>query len=228
MRVSAPSGPSRWSWPTTSASAPRAQPVGQRARRIAASVWMKKLKSVMPTWVRASAETMPLVTVWPTPKGLPMASTRSPTSTSSESRISRLGRLGPGVDAQHREVGALVVSTSSGIELAAGRPARPVISVGAGDDVVVGDDEAVGGDDHAGAERVLPRARGAPNGRSRPKKRRKNGSSNRCEASAAAAPPCGVDVDHRRRRLLALGLDVAIDELDHRHGAECRRSGSRP
>ena len=37
-------------------------------------------ESGMSTSVRASAETMPLVTVWPTPNGLPMASTRSPTS----------------------------------------------------------------------------------------------------------------------------------------------------
>ena len=33
----------------------------------------------MPTFERARAETMPLVTVWPTPNGSPMASTRSPT-----------------------------------------------------------------------------------------------------------------------------------------------------
>ena len=46
---------------------------------IAASVWMKKPKSLMPRLVRATAETMPLVTVCPTPKGSPTASTRSPT-----------------------------------------------------------------------------------------------------------------------------------------------------
>ena len=55
---------------------------------IAASVWMKKFRSLMPTAVRAWAETMPLVTVWPTPNGLPIASTRSPTCTVSESRNS--------------------------------------------------------------------------------------------------------------------------------------------
>ena len=62
---------------------------------MAASVWMKKLRSETPTWVRASAETMPLVTVCPTPKGLPMARTRSPTSSSSESRNSRYGNGSP-------------------------------------------------------------------------------------------------------------------------------------
>ena len=45
--------------------------------------------------VRATAETMPLVTVWPTPKGLPIARTRSPTSSSSESRSSSAGRRSP-------------------------------------------------------------------------------------------------------------------------------------
>jgi hypothetical protein len=47
---------------------------------MAASVWMKFSKVLMPSWLRPSALTMPLVTVWPTPKGLPMASTRSPTA----------------------------------------------------------------------------------------------------------------------------------------------------
>ena len=58
---------------------------------MAASVWMKKPESVMPRLVRASAETMPLVTVWPTANGLPTASTRSPTSSSSESPKVRAG-----------------------------------------------------------------------------------------------------------------------------------------
>ena len=46
---------------------------------MAASVWMKFSKVLMPRWERPRAETMPMVTVWPTPKGLPMASTTSPT-----------------------------------------------------------------------------------------------------------------------------------------------------
>ena len=62
---------------------------------MAASVWMKKPRSVMPTWVRATAETMPLVTVWPTPNGLPSASTRSPTSMLSESASDSVGSGSP-------------------------------------------------------------------------------------------------------------------------------------
>ena len=50
---------------------------------MAASVWMKEPESEMPVSVRFRAEMMPLVTVWPTPKGLPMARTRSPTSSCS-------------------------------------------------------------------------------------------------------------------------------------------------
>jgi hypothetical protein len=45
----------------------------------------------MPTPVRASAETIPCVTVWPTPNGLPIASTTSPTSISSLSRKASAG-----------------------------------------------------------------------------------------------------------------------------------------
>jgi hypothetical protein len=51
---------------------------------IAASVWMKFSKVLMPSWLRPSALTMPEVTVWPTPKGLPTASTWSPTCSASE------------------------------------------------------------------------------------------------------------------------------------------------
>ena len=74
----------------------------------------------MPTPVRASAETMPLVTVWPTPNGSPMASTRSPTWASSRV-VERQHRqlLGPDVDLQHRHVGARVGQQHLGRELAA-------------------------------------------------------------------------------------------------------------
>ena len=46
----------------------------------------------MPTCVRASAETMPCVTVCPTPNGLPMASTTSPTCSASELANSSVGK----------------------------------------------------------------------------------------------------------------------------------------
>ena len=59
---------------------------------IGASVWMKYPRA-LPVAVpdRARPDTMPLLTVWPTPKGLPMASTSSPTSTVSLSRNRRNG-----------------------------------------------------------------------------------------------------------------------------------------
>ncbi len=73
----------------------------------------------MPTCVRASAETMPLVTVWPTPNGSPMASTRSPTSRLSESLNSiEVNLTPPGIEPQHREIGLLVLENDLGRELA--------------------------------------------------------------------------------------------------------------
>ena len=171
---------------------------------MAASVWMKKLKSVMPTLVRARAETMPLVTVWPTPKGLPMASTRSPTSRSSESlKFQGRQRLAFAVDAQHGQVGALVREHDLGLELAPVGQHHGDL-VGALDDVMVGHDQAVRVDDHAGAERVLDAlARAGRKPKSSPKKRLKNGSSNSGDARALADHlALGVDVDHRRRRPL--------------------------
>ena len=69
---------------------------------IAASVWMKKLESLTPPAERASAEMMPLVTVWFRPNGLPIASTTSPTSIESESRSSMNGNLSPWVSMRSR------------------------------------------------------------------------------------------------------------------------------
>src|SRR5690606_2183101 len=108
----------------------------------------------MPTWVRATAETMPMVTVWPTPNGLPMASTRSPTSSSSESRSARVGSGAPGAS----------------IRSSADHPRGEFAPVGQRDgdlvavldDVIVGDDQSVRADDHAGSQGVLhPRHRPA-------------------------------------------------------------------
>ena len=60
---------------------------------MAASVWMKFSKVLMPSCVRPSAEMMPIVTVWPTPNGLPMASTTSPTAMSLRCANSMVGRF---------------------------------------------------------------------------------------------------------------------------------------
>ena len=61
-------------WPWMSTNAPPELP-----GLMAASVWMKFSKVLMPKRLRPNADTMPLVTVWPTPNGLPIASRRSPT-----------------------------------------------------------------------------------------------------------------------------------------------------
>ena len=60
---------------------------------IAASVWMKFSKVLMPRPVRPSALMMPMVTVWPTPNGLPIASTTSPTLSASEEPKVMAGRF---------------------------------------------------------------------------------------------------------------------------------------
>src|SRR5712692_5742291 len=59
---------------------------------IAASVWMKSSYSAIPTLARPTALTIPIVTVWLRPKGLPMASTYSPTWSLSESAQGMVGR----------------------------------------------------------------------------------------------------------------------------------------
>ncbi len=61
---------------------------------IAASVWMKSSKFVMPSWPRPVALTMPIVTVWLSPSELPIASTTSPTWRLSERPSAIDGRSG--------------------------------------------------------------------------------------------------------------------------------------
>ena len=107
----------------------------------------------MPMSVRASAETMPCVTLWPTPNGLPMAMTKSPTSSASESPRSSAGNSPGALDLQHGQIGAGVAQHDLGLVfmLVGDRD----LHVGhAFDDMVIGDHEAAGVDDHAGAERL--------------------------------------------------------------------------
>ena len=98
---------------------------------------------------------MPCVTVWPTPNGLPMASTTSPTwSFVGIGERERRKPLAAVLDAQHREVSALVLQHDLGLEFALVGE-RDLHLGRAFDDMIVGDDEAGGVDDHAGAERAL-------------------------------------------------------------------------
>ncbi len=109
----------------------------------------------MPRSLRPMAETMPIVTVWPTASGLPMANTTSPTRSLSLSASVTQGRF-VGLDLDDGDVGLRVGADHPGLELAV---------VGQGDlhlvralhDVVVGEDVAVGRHDDAGAEAFLAR-----------------------------------------------------------------------
>ena len=98
---------------------------------------------------------MPWVTVWPTPNGLPMASTTSPTCERiGIAELDRRKALVAVLDPQHREIGARVAQHDLGLELTLVGE-RNLDLVGALDDVMVGDDQAARIDDDAGAERAL-------------------------------------------------------------------------
>ena len=87
---------------------------------MAASVWMKFSKVAMPRWVRPVALTMPMDTVWPTPSGLPMASTTSPTLTGCGPFSSICGRSSRAICSNARSVSGSVPTTRAG----ASRPSR--------------------------------------------------------------------------------------------------------
>ncbi len=121
------------------------------------STWMTLLMRLpsAATIVCWSADTLPLVSVRSSPKGLPMVSVGSPTRTDVESPRVRgtIGSTPCMSDAQHRQVVVLVDGDDSGA--ADGRVLEldgdPLGAIGAVDDVVVGEDVAETVDEEAGA-----------------------------------------------------------------------------
>ena len=70
---------------------------------------------------------MPEVTVWPSRTGLPIATTKSPTSALSESASGNVHEV-VGLDLEHGDVGARIVADDLGRERAVVRAACTVIS----------------------------------------------------------------------------------------------------
>jgi len=100
------------------------------------------------------------------------------------------------LDAQHREIAALILQHQSGFELALVGE-RDLHLVGAFDDVIVGDDQSGGIDQHAGAERALQLAAGAI------RYAEKAAEDRIVEQRVAILHRLGgVDIDHRRRHPL--------------------------
>ena len=102
---------------------------------------------------RPLALTMPRVTLWLRPKGLPMASTKSPISSASLSP-SRAGDQVRRADGQHGDVGFLVFPNAFGMEDAAiGEVDSDELLRRMADDVAVGEHVVLAAqfDDHAGA-----------------------------------------------------------------------------
>ena len=117
---------------------------------IAASVWMKFSKVLMPRCVRPRPLTMPCVTVCPTPNGLPMASTTSP-----DAHLVRPAEGDGGkvlqVDFQHCQV-ALGIGADERRLCFGGRRSARLDLVGAVDHVVIGENVALRAHDHARPE----------------------------------------------------------------------------
>ncbi len=133
---------------------------------IAASVWITlEIEKPLGAWIwRCSAETMPLVTVRSSPKGLPIATTGSPTWSCEESpsgqRVQLVRRR---VHLEQRQVGRRVGPDDLGGVGGVGGAELDLDLVGAFDHVVVGEDVAVGVDHEAGAGRRAA-AWGSPKG----------------------------------------------------------------
>ncbi len=98
---------------------------------------------------------MPIVTVWPTPNGSPIASTRSPTcKLVAVAEIDGRKLFTFGVDLQHRQIGAGIGEKHPRLELTlVGERDHDVLT--ALDHMVVGENDAIGTHDHAGTQRLL-------------------------------------------------------------------------
>ena len=102
---------------------------------------------------------MPIVTVWPTPSGLPTASTTSPTRTRvGVAERQRLQVRAPSIFSTARSLGCVGADDLRLEAAAVGQLDGDLL--GALDDVVVGEDVAVGADDDARAEPALARGCG--------------------------------------------------------------------
>ena len=144
-----------------------------------------------------------MVTVWPTPNGLPIASTTSPTRACSAWPSTITGRFLLG-DADHRQVGFGIGADHLGRRLAAVRQ-HHLDLVGGLDHVVVGQDVAVGADDDARTRGwTAARSRGARS----PKNLRKKGIAQ--QRMVLPQRLAGEDVDHCRHGAPG-GLAVAAD-----------------
>ncbi len=102
---------------------------------------------------------MPAVTVPPSPNGLPIATTQSPTRTRVESAKRTKGSGRGRIDLEHGDVRGDVAPDHLGLIFGAvGERDGDLLDHRVGprrrDDMVVGDDIAVGGDDEARAERT--------------------------------------------------------------------------
>ena len=101
--------------------------------------------------LRASPETMPRVTEFSYPSGLPMATAYSPTFGSSVTKVAT-GSCESGAHLDHGQVGQRIAAHDGGRQLLAGGKGDLElghrISVVIGDHVVVGDDHPVGRVDH--------------------------------------------------------------------------------
>jgi hypothetical protein len=121
---------------------------------IAASVWMKDCASPTPTCVRASAEMMPCVTVWPTPNGI--ADRQHEIADLQRVGIADLdrGEILGALQLEHGKVRARVAQQDRRLEFTL--VGERDLNLGhALDDVVVGDHQPAGIDDHARTERTL-------------------------------------------------------------------------
>ncbi len=109
----------------------------------------------MPTCVRASAEMIPWVTVWPTPNGLPIASTTSPTCNSSELAKSSVGNFS--CESLSRSTARSLRGSFSTIWASNSRlsDSDTLTSSAPFDDMHIGHDQAGGVHHHTGTQRTL-------------------------------------------------------------------------
>ena len=172
---------------------------------------------------------MPIVTVWPTPSGLPTASTTSPTRTASESPSVSVCRLVPSIFSD-RQIARLIRADDLGLEAAAVGQ-LDVHLLGAVDDVVVGQDVAVGPDDDAGAQTAFTPLGHLPAAPALPElvAEELTQSFGKFLADVANAPLRANRHDGRRHLLDHSGIRSGRERRRRRRGGGChwRRGGRR-
>ena len=192
---------------------------------IAASVWMKERKSLMPIGARQAGDDAAGDGLADAERIADRQHEIADLELIAVADLQHRQALAMGVELEHGEIGALVGEQEVRLEFASiGEHHGDLLRIA--DDVVVGDDEAGGIEDDAGAQRLLDAlARHAERRLIAEEATEERIVEERGRPTAAPDDAAREDIDHRRRHLLHHRREGQMNDFAARRHARLRRGG---